>query len=534
MKKIATNSCFAGLAGIAFVAGNADAQSIRDAAEPHDRFGSAVAKGDFDGDGALDVAISAPYEEINGVRGAGAVNVIYGSDTRLGLGPRNQLLTKLLDVLRPSDFFGAALAAGKFNLDDYDDLAVGIPGAWDFFSEERNVGEVQVFYGSEDGLREAGSGVGGAVQAVTALHFPAQHRPGADARFGFALAAADFGGYSLDWLAIGAPWCEVGSTPRAGAVFLLPPDINELDTERYRILHQDVAGVVGLAEPRDKFGRALAAGDFNGDGDFDLAVGVPRETLVPRTEQYAGALHVFYGSAGGLQITGSQLWFQGPRKDLADRPEPRDLFGRALCSGDFDADGVSDLAVGVPGESIVRFGENVASAGAVHVLYGTPEIDGVGPPFTGGLRSTRNRLLHQSTPGIGGIPEPYDRFGYALASGELNNAAGDELVVGVPDEAIGEVAHAGAAHILPGSSTGVRGAGSTLLYQSLDYISGFVGRGHRFGASLLIGHFDLIFPADLVTGIPGHTISGQASAGAVSVNYNGLSRYSTEFWHQDQ
>ena len=48
------------------------------AAEAGDLFGSALAAGDFNNDGFADLAVGAPGEDVGGVIGAGAVNVLYG------------------------------------------------------------------------------------------------------------------------------------------------------------------------------------------------------------------------------------------------------------------------------------------------------------------------------------------------------------------------------------------------------------------------------------------------------------------------
>src|SRR5690606_17825016 len=48
-----------------------------------DRFGSALAVGDFNGDGYDDLAIGSPGERVNGIDGAGGVNILYGSATGL-------------------------------------------------------------------------------------------------------------------------------------------------------------------------------------------------------------------------------------------------------------------------------------------------------------------------------------------------------------------------------------------------------------------------------------------------------------------
>jgi hypothetical protein len=52
-------------------------------AEMGDNLGTAVAAGDFNGDGKADLGIGAPGESIRTVSGAGAVNVLYGSASGL-------------------------------------------------------------------------------------------------------------------------------------------------------------------------------------------------------------------------------------------------------------------------------------------------------------------------------------------------------------------------------------------------------------------------------------------------------------------
>src|SRR5436190_664078 len=47
------------------------------APEPNDRFGGALSAGDFDGDGAADLAIGAPSETIGKGFGAGEVTVLW-------------------------------------------------------------------------------------------------------------------------------------------------------------------------------------------------------------------------------------------------------------------------------------------------------------------------------------------------------------------------------------------------------------------------------------------------------------------------
>ncbi len=138
--------------------------------------------------------------------------------------------------------------------------------------------------------------------------------------------------------------------------------------------HQDLAAVAGSAQPNDRFGAAVALGDFNGDGHLDLAVGAPGEA--DGVANNAGAVHVFYGA--GLQIlaAGSQVFDQDSTTDTDGGTESGDSFGAALAAADFDLDGFDDLAIGSPGESqsgpLSNCGvDSICSdGGAVHILWG--------------------------------------------------------------------------------------------------------------------------------------------------------------------
>ena len=101
-----------------------------------------------------------------------------------------------------------------------------------------------------------------------------------------------------------------------------------------------------------EFGATLAAGDLDGDGRDDLAVAPDDVGCTtpsgdcPRDQGDAG---VFYGGPVGLTAEGCQLFSQDSR-GIEDDAEDWNTFGRSLAIGDFDGDGVGDLAVGVPGE----------------------------------------------------------------------------------------------------------------------------------------------------------------------------------------
>ena len=135
--------------------------------------------------------------------------------------------------------------------------------------------------------------------------------------------------------------------------------------------HQGSVGVTGVLELGDEFGAALAIGDFDHDGYEDLAIGAPAESV--NGLGAAGAVNVLYGSSVGVAAAGNQLWSQA---ELIGAVEAGDRFGDALATGDFNGDGVDDLAIGVPLEDYESetcdesLSGCLADVGAVNVLYG--------------------------------------------------------------------------------------------------------------------------------------------------------------------
>ncbi|MBZ0090441.1 MAG: hypothetical protein K8H90_08700, partial [Thermoanaerobaculia bacterium] len=221
------------------------------------------------------------------------------------------------------------------------------------------------------------------------------------------------------------------------------------------------------------FGSALAAGDFDGDGFADLAVGVPDEEV--GGDQNAGAVHVYYGSVAGLTSVGEQL-FDQDSPGIGGGAEPGDFFGATLAAGDFDLDGFADLAIGASNEDLGDAGD----AGAVWVLFGS----------LAGLAGEGSLFLSQNTlpPGSSESTEAGDSFGSALA---VSPEGG--LAIGVPGESyiLPNETHAGLVQLLSTSAPGSPLDAATEREQNdfLDECGAFDGNEFNefWGQSLVFG-----------------------------------------------
>ena len=101
--------------------------------------------------------MGSPFDKVNGVRDTGSVSVIFGSAAGL-TAAGDQLWTQnspeVIHEAEEVDLFGLALAAGDFDGDGFDDLAVSVIG------EEAGIvakaGANAVLYGSAAGLTAVG------------------------------------------------------------------------------------------------------------------------------------------------------------------------------------------------------------------------------------------------------------------------------------------------------------------------------------------------------------------------------------------
>lgn len=409
--------------------------------------------------------------------------------------------------------FGSVLASGDYDGDGQDEFAVGTPYGTRRSSLPMS-GEVGLYWASASGIERSLRIWQGSTPMPP---------PEALDLFGYSLAFGDFDSDGFDDLAVGAPGDNLGNLADTGVVQVFYGNLLGV-IGRTGVFYQGTPRVsmVPHPEPGDRFGWALAVGDFNRDFIDDLAIGAPGEDIDNIVD--AGSVEVLYGARGGLGTGASEYWYGGPdvqfwsqnTTGVAGTAEAFDQFGYSLAAANFDDDPADDLVVGVPFEDL----EGRVDAGLVHVIYGD---------WGNGLLATRDQLWHQNKSGVRGygadMADANDRFGFAIAGGDLNGDGFDDLVVGVPWEdvpgSIGGVCGSvctdvGAVHVFKGASSGVTIQGNN-QWTIQRFWSNWLEPGDQAGYALTFGDFNGDEVDDLAVGVPGAEVFQFTDTGVVRI-----------------
>ncbi|MET9519990.1 FG-GAP repeat protein [Streptomyces sp. NPDC002994] len=398
---------------------------------------------------------------------------------------------------------------GDFNGDGYRDVAIGVPGGTD---GNMGAGWVGVVYGTSAGIDPARRKVltqGGSVNPGT---------PEGDDLFGARLSVADFDGDGFSDLAVGAPGEDLSPNADQGTVTLYWGGPSGLGTS---------AVLVKDPVPRDgnKFGGALTAGDFDGDGDTDLAsynalfstvsvlngpftrtgTWASASTVpLPETSQYATG-YLSSGNVSGdaaddlvvqyrpMRGGASRAWyFRGSTSGEGLVQEAVLPSSHTSAVGDIDKNGYADIVVAD------AYG-TTGLGGTVTVLYGS----------SAGLGTSRAATaLTQNSSGVPGSSESGDRFGASLSVADVTGDGYGDLAVGLPGEDLGSLADAGSVVLLRGSANGIAISGNQSITQDTSGIPGTAESKDQFGSFVLLSDINNKGRADLTASAIGEAVAG--------------------------
>lgn len=415
------------------------------AAAPYKGANTSTVQQDFNGDGYRDLAVGAPGTANGAVEEAGAVVVLYGSAASVSPARRAVITQESRGVPgEPEAFdgFGASVASADIDRDGYTDLLIGAPHEAVDGKDAR--GSVTVVWGGPSGLK------GGATINPVAGFGKNQNHCG----FGMGLATGDMNGDGSPEVTI-ASRCE-------GASYSGPFSRTGQAASQYREWRFGARGVV--------------MGDVNNDG---------------RAERFwlPGPTDGDY--RGPVLLDRGPVVSSDPTKNWPVKLPSAD--GHTGRIGDVNADGYGDLITGIAEDGTVDGERGAHKGGEIEVLYGSAR---------GITVDQQPRIFHQDTPGIPGAAELADRFGQSLSTGDINADGYDDVLAGVPGEAIGDRAFAGGAVVLYGSAAGLTTDKSTAYSQETPGISGSAEADDAFGSAVHLIDLNKDGKAESVVGTP--------------------------------
>ena len=392
-----------------------DADQVILGAAVDDNLGASMATGDMNGDGVDELILCASSASFSGVDGRGIAYVIYGGADFFDEPVRDLADTANWDmrVLGPvafGDMGGANLfggldahgaAVGRLNDDVYGDLVLGVHLA---DGAAAQAGRVYVVPG--------GPWPSGFTRnlAVPGSYLTRIDGRGNSDELGTVVLTGDLTGDGIDELILPNEYASQGLFTTEGAVHIFR---GRETWFTFHSLGASPADITLLGDFNyDKLGAAAVAGDFDGDGVTDLAAAAPGADAGTPDSQFGDGF--VYGLLGSSEYqTGTHtIDYASATPDFLIVGEFRENLGVELSVGDFNADGVDDIA------AAERFG-GPSINGVVEVLFGRSFSPGA--TYEAGI-STDLRIVGQAQ----------DRIGFSLWAADVNNDGLDEVVFGTP------------------------------------------------------------------------------------------------------
>ena len=366
-------------------------------AQSGDKLGYSLSVGLLNDDNFADFAISAPYSDDGNTLQVGKVYLFYGNQDLPAIIDLNTYSANHLFIGEgANDFLGQTLLTTDINNDNIDELIIGAPFADQV--ERLNCGKVYVIWS-----HDTYSSTVYLSQVNNLTYFSGMS---INSNLGSALTTTNINNDQFQDIIIGSPGVDDESLVNNGRVYIIkgrtffPYDEIDLDNSSY--INNQLKG----SYHSSRIGKAIAAGDVNGDGFGDLII----TDFSNNTS--SNSIYLILGS----NSLDSEIVLNNASSNttIVHQGMENNLFGEKVFIAELSPDAPADIIIASPQASSVSGNES----GVIHVLYGRTQFETTYDLAVDGIDEIYNG------------ESPSAKLGSALCIADFNNDQKNDIWLG--------------------------------------------------------------------------------------------------------